>query len=97
MNCPPQIASILLEMIRTGLLRIRALGWSEQPELCALEADHIHNLPELLSDYSTEKLAYYWDVERPAYIEHWRGQPPREWGPLWERLESVFAVRRTTS
>jgi len=54
MTCPTEIAEILTEILRTGLLRIRALGWSGNAERCAIEADHLHNVPDLLAHYSPE-------------------------------------------
>ena len=54
-----------------GCFRVRALAWQGQAELCGVESDHIHNLPDLLADYTPEKLHYYWNVERPEYIRQW--------------------------
>src|SRR4051794_35947663 len=56
MSCPPEIAAVVLELMETGLLRIRSLGWSGQADRCAIEAAHIHNLPGLLTDDSRERL-----------------------------------------
>jgi hypothetical protein len=67
MNCPPEMASILLRLIGVGILRIRA--YSHDPGRCAAEADHIHDLPDLVLSDSPRKLSYYWDVERPSFIE----------------------------
>jgi hypothetical protein len=33
------------------------------------EADHLHNLPQLLADYHPDRLRYYWDIERPSFIK----------------------------
>ncbi len=52
MNCPPEVAEILLEILQNGLLRIRMLGWSDAGHRCAIEADHLHNLPHLLTHFS---------------------------------------------
>jgi hypothetical protein len=40
-----ELRAVLLNILTTGLLRIRAYGWNGQVDLCALEADHLHNLP----------------------------------------------------
>src|SRR5690242_16044628 len=61
MTCPPGVAEIVLEILTMGLLRIRMAGWSGEGRICASEADHLHNLPELLSAYSPERLSYYWE------------------------------------
>jgi hypothetical protein len=86
MPCPPHVSEILLSIIQTGLLRIRSLAWEGQAEHCAIEADHIHNIPEILADYSPEKLAYYWGTERPAYASEVDEAELSCWEPLWDRL-----------
>jgi len=90
MRCPVEIDDVLLAMLQTGLLRIRLHAWQGEIELCGLEADHIHNLPDLLADYSADKLSYYWNVERPQYIGMVDGDRLREWEPLWNRLAERF-------
>jgi hypothetical protein len=93
MNCPPEIAYILLEMLETGLQSIRALGWKGEAGRCAVEADHLHNLPRLLADYDPVRLLYYWDVERLDYTESPIGYS-LDMESAWERLEpQVEAIR----
>jgi hypothetical protein len=67
MKCPDAIAEIILEILRTGLLNIRYQAASGMPERCVIEADHIHNLPTLLSRYSPDLLRFYLEVEREAF------------------------------
>src|SRR5262245_57429376 len=96
MSCPPEIADILLNILESGLLTIRVLGWNGEADRCAVEADHLHNLPSLLADYRPEKLLYYWDVQRTIYIEESPPEYQPVWEALWRRLEShVAATRRT--
>ena len=59
MHCPAEIAEVILPILQYGLIRVRAFAWQGQAELCAVEADHIHNLPDLLADYTPQKLYYY--------------------------------------
>lgn len=92
MNCPPAIAALVLEIFQTAILRIRGLGWSDaNASLCALEADHVHNLPGLLKQYSPELLKYYWDVERPSFISQSEAARHNVQGfePLWESLRGL--------
>jgi hypothetical protein len=94
MTCPDSIARILLAIIRTAALRVRTLGWSGDARRCAVEADHIHNLPDLLIDYSAEGLRYYWEVEKPSYE---RASSPSElaaFRSLWDELEQVLECSR---
>jgi hypothetical protein len=93
MNCPEAIAEIILEILRTGLLNIRASGWTGDAKLCAVESDHIHNLPILLERYSPEMLRYYWDAERTSYVSQ---VPPARlavWEPLWQQLRDHVETR----
>ena len=82
MKCPPEIAEIVCEILRTGLLRIRALD----SDRCALEADHLHNLPGLLANYKAELLDYYWRVERPSFAERSTPEDIQGFEPLWQAL-----------
>jgi hypothetical protein len=86
MTCSTEIAEVLTEILTTGLLRIRALGWSGKAERCAVEADHIHNVPDLLAHSSLERLNYYWNVERTSYIIQTPASELAVWEPLWRQL-----------
>ena len=67
MKCPDDIAPTIIELISTAVIRVRAAGWSGDAELCAIEADHVHNLPGLLLNFSFELLGFYWRVERESF------------------------------
>jgi hypothetical protein len=84
MGCPPSVASILLELTSLGILRIRA--YSHDPTRCVIEADHIHNLPELVRNYSHSLFSFYWDVERPSFIEQTSETDRAAFEPLWDEL-----------
>jgi|GEM_PF-1251993 len=86
--CPAEIADVILRILQTGTVMARAAGWSGDAELSAVEADHLHNLPDLLRRYSLRKLRYYWDIERPAYIRQ-RGGEPKMLEELWAELEPL--------
>ncbi|HJZ89409.1 MAG TPA: hypothetical protein VKE40_00960 [Gemmataceae bacterium] len=92
MTCPPDVAAIVLGLLRHGLLTCRAAGWGPDPARCAAEADHLHNLPDLIADDSGERLRYYWDVERSAFAA---GCAPEElgwWEEQWARLRAHVPV-----
>jgi hypothetical protein len=97
MNCPPEIAEIILELLQTALLRIRAQGWAGNSARCAVEADHVHNLPDLLSNFSAEKLHFYWDVECPALVREIGADESRGYQELWDRLSVYVNAIATTS
>jgi hypothetical protein len=69
------------------------MAWEGNTEQCAIESDHIHNLPDLIADYSSDKVAYYWNVERPEYIKQVPEDRLAGWEPLWRQLcERVEAL-----
>jgi hypothetical protein len=86
MHCPPEIANVLLEILRVGILQIRQAGWQGDSRRCAREADHLHNLPGLLADYSPELLATYYQVEVPAFRSQSTPAALVNFEPLWEQL-----------
>jgi hypothetical protein len=96
MHCPPEIAAILTEILATGLLRIRALGWGGNAARCAVEADHLHNLPALLSSFRQEWLDYYWHAERPAFIQSSAHEDVSRFEPLWGALAAYVSPKSQT-
>jgi hypothetical protein len=89
MQCPREIAEIITEILRIGLLRIRALGWQQNPNRCAIEADHLHNLPALLAAYKPELLEYYWSAERVCFIQQSSREDVAQFEPLWQALADL--------
>ena len=86
MTCPNSLATILLDILQQGTLACRAAGWAGLPDRCAAEAEHIHNLPSLLANYSADRLAYYWEVERPSFAARCDAEQLAPWTELWDRL-----------
>ena len=89
MNCPPDIAQIILDIMARGILRIRAFAGANATKKCFIEADHLHNLPSLLVDYRPEKLRYYWEIERNSFIQQVPENERRDLAPFWERLADL--------
>jgi len=86
MNCPPDLATILLEILQLGMAQTRAAAWSGDAARAAAAADHIHNLPGLLSNYTPCGLDYYWITERPAFLAHCPAEWAQSFQPHWDRL-----------
>src|SRR5262245_11792072 len=88
MTCPPDLATILLEILQLGIVQARAAGWSGDAAGAAMASDHVHNLPGLLQQFTPSGLDYYWVTERPAFLAHC----PLEWAdsfqPYWDRLQT---------
>lgn len=83
-RCPPEIADILLEIIRNGLLHIRACDDLRQ---CQIEANHLHNLPSIVKAFSWGRLRYYLDVEKREYMRDASFAPDLE---AWKQLEALL-------
>ena len=84
---------IYSDILYHGLLNIR--NHSNDSERCFAEADHLHNIPELLRQFDNEELhRYYWEAMRPSFIK----QSKPEWlvgfQELWAEL--VEASRQET-
>jgi hypothetical protein len=86
MSCPPEIAAILLELLRDGLLACRAAGGSGDCAACAEIADHLHNVPGMLARYTPEELLHYWDVMRPGFAARCGAAERAAWEQHWARL-----------
>jgi hypothetical protein len=87
MSCPEEIGEIIIEILKVGLVEIRASGWNGKSRLSATEADHLHNPPTLLERYSPELLLYDWGVERPSSMNQVKIDRLVVWEPLWRRLK----------
>ncbi len=92
MTCPPEIAAILLEILSRGLLSIR--GRWRDAEYCFAEADHLHNLPNLVRSYHPEELIFYWDVMRTGYLDAVPGAAASWMAESWERLRPLVETER---
>jgi hypothetical protein len=86
MTCPPDVAEVLLAILGQGVLQARTFGWSGDTVRAAVEADHVHNLPGLIANFTPEQLDYYWTTERPGYLRHSGPAQVAPFQPLWERL-----------
>lgn len=87
---PDRATRIVLEILKLGALRIRSQGWAGDARRCAIEADHLHNLPDFLLAPSTALLSYYWEVEKPAFEEASRDADLAAFRPLWDELQSCL-------
>jgi hypothetical protein len=93
MNHREELVQVLSSILQTALLRIRAAGWSGDAQRCALEADHVHNIPAIIASGSDALLQSYWEVDRPAFVAQ-AGQLSG-FEPLWSKLESLMEPHAT--
>ena len=88
MTLDEEAKNVLLEILRIGLVRIRNYAFSGLTENCGYEADHLHNLPELIQSFNWDLLKYYIRCQRsnissiPEYnIEHFKVH--------WDELDTL--------
>ena len=93
MNCPLEVADVLLDLIDRGIHESRSAARAADDAWITREADHLYNLTHLLHDYTNDLLHFYWEVERPAHERQLDAVRLAEWQPLWERLRP-FAKSR---
>jgi len=96
MHSHEELRHILLEILRAGLLRIRAFGNSGLSDACSLEADHIHNLPMLVQTLNWDELLFYFNVERPAFLSRTEADT-EDFRPFWNKLEKQLQVEQAVT
>jgi len=84
--------SILLEILKIEILKIRSIAHSGNAVLISAISDHIHNLPDLIKNDSEATLRYYMDVEVPCYAS--RVGPTPSLSSLWDSLRSIVPARQ---
>lgn len=83
-----EVAEVLARILRTGLLRIRALRAQGMADQCSVEADHLHNLPLLMDEPRLDLLSYYFNVERVAFAA--KADHCAQFKSDWDRLEAIL-------
>ena len=83
MQTPPNIQASVLRILKLGLLNIRSYAEGGELERCAIEANHLHNIPSLLDHFSVELLKFYLDIEMPQYVRETNNQVLEEFRRSW--------------
>jgi hypothetical protein len=84
-----ELRLILLNILRTGLLRIRMDGWNGRADECAIEADHLHNLPGIAKELKVELLSHYYNTTRSSFIK--QAKIVQGFEEDWKRLGEILA------
>jgi hypothetical protein len=88
MKYETEIRLILLNILATGLLRIRASGGNGDAGNCWVEADRLHNLPGLVREPKLDLLKYYWNIERPSFVRQTKS--PSGFEADWDELGAIL-------
>ena len=87
---PSEVRVALAQILEIACLSIRVAARQGDSKYCAVEANHVHNIPGLLRKFDGAKLKYYLTVTRPQYIEDLQRCPSASAEPykaLWAELE----------
>jgi hypothetical protein len=94
MACPPEVTNAILQILKIGIINIRGFASSKNMSRCAAEADHLHNLPELLTSYTPELFRFYLEVEQPLFLKITGGEGVGQFEPHWAILKAFGGTRR---
>lgn len=79
---------IYCDILSWGLLVIR--NHADDRDRCFAEADHLHNIPDLLQNLTNEALHhYYWEAMRPSFISQSKPECLGHYQELWRELEEA--------
>jgi hypothetical protein len=68
-----------LDLLDRGLVLLRNFAHSGDVELCRIEADHLHNIPNLLHEDNERRHEYYIRGERGLYLHRLRARGAAEY------------------
>ena len=84
--------AIYVQILHHGLLRIRDSAALGHLQYCAVESEHLHNIPSLIGETNEHRHVYYFSQERAHYFEHVDRSIPgldftlSRYAELWTRL-----------
>lgn len=88
-----EVKTAIAHILSESLLRIRLQGALGDHKSCEIEADHVHNLPNLLMNFSDKLLGFYYNVERKQYLAQSGGKYPQSYDVDWETLAMRLGLK----
>lgn len=64
-----QLQKLYIRILHTGLIVIRTAIEMEHNEWADVEINFLHNIPSLLNETNIHRHRYFWEQERPYYLE----------------------------
>jgi hypothetical protein len=81
-----------LGILERGILNVRTLLARADVEQAIVEANHIHNIPSLLSDEAAHSEGEYWEIARAGYLRDSKPGWPSAFRLMWETLDPANAA-----
>jgi hypothetical protein len=85
---------IYIKILKYGLQRIRDCSELGLIAYCAVESEHLHNLPSLVGEKNEHRHTYYFQKERTLYLERVDRTTPgidftlNRYSELWDKLNT---------
>ena len=85
---------IYRQILHIGLNELRDAAVNGRIQYCAVEAEHLHNIPSLIGEPNELRHDYYFDAERAYYLERVERSEEIEfmlgrYAELWQQLEEL--------
>jgi hypothetical protein len=92
-----------LDLLHHGLVMIRNFAHGGQLDLCRIEADHLHNIPNYLHETNEHQHVYYISGERSLYVQRLHDLGAKDYleqvaiwyAEPWQVLASAAGVKLT--
>ena len=89
---------IYIQILRFGLQRLRDSSELGLISYCAVESEHLHNIPSLIGEANELRHEYYFQKERALYLRRVDRNTPgldftlNRYSELWSMLENNKCV-----
>lgn len=91
MNAEQNAKLALMSILERSILLIR--GNASNVDAVRCEANHVHNIPQMLREFKIELLRYYWNIERIECIkfspEKFAATHQGDWNVLAKFMQSI--------
>ena len=63
------LQKLYIKLLHYGLIEIKTASGLDQKEWLKAEINFLHNIPSLLNETNIQRHRYFWEQERPYYLE----------------------------
>ena len=87
-----------LQLLESGLVQVRHALWARDYDWAQAQVELLHNIPSLIGEMNIERHRYFWEGERPHYLE-WlgrlgsaeaRAKTATYYEPVWSEMEPTM-------
>ena len=93
-ECPDELITCFSSILKQGILNIRLHAEERDSQACFIEANHIHNIPELIRDFSFDLFEYYLTVETKQYKADLNSKVLSGIEKEWELLRRWYDIHK---